>query len=608
MQVRNALAPYLELAGYLRPYRVMVLFGGVCGVGFGAVSGTIPFLINFVGKTVFSSGDGSHTPATFSKSDAFSGIFFFFTHDILHLDHISKQYLVIFSCLLIPIVMMLRSTFDFLNSYCSEWTSQKVLMDIRAKLLKHITAQSLDYFDETRAGNLFQRVINETREMQSVLTIMSTQLISQPAALVSGLIVLFRLDWRFTVGALVLLPCCIGPMFYLTKKIRKESRSEEAERGEMMVILHEIIAGIKVIKSFSRTDHEVERFNASSRLQFSQIMHVRRVMETATPLVESLAAVGVAVGLYYVYSVGMSGSTFLSLCIGIFLLYQPLRTLSKLHLTLVRSHVVLASMFDLMRSKPSVEDAPDALPLRCCRGDIEFQNITFSYREGIPALENINLQFEAGKYYALVGASGAGKSTLFSLIMRFYDPDKGSVRVDGHDIRQLSQDSLRDNIGIVTQDTFLFHDTIFNNIAYGRLGGTREEVVTAAKQAYAHEFILAQQHGYETVVGDKGCKLSGGQQQRISIARALLKNAPILLLDEATSALDSASESQIQLALEQLTVGRTVVAIAHRLSTILKADKIIVLDRGKILQIGRHEDLLKTSKKYKDLYNIQFNV
>jgi subfamily B ATP-binding cassette protein MsbA len=246
--------------------------------------------------------------------------------------------------------------------------------------------------------------------------------------------------------------------------------------------------------------------------------------------------------------------------------------------------------------------------LQLCQGDIEFQNVTFCYREGIPALENINLNFEEGKYHALVGASGAGKSTLLSLIMRFYDPDQGCVRVDGQDIRRLAQDSLRDNIGIVSQETFLFHDTIFNNIAYGRLSATREEVVTAAKQAYAHEFILAQQHGYETVVGDKGCKLSGGQQQRISIARALLKNAQILLLDEATSALDSASESQIQLALEQLTVGRTVVAIAHRLSTILKADKIIVLDGGTILQIGKHEDLLKTSKKYKDLYKIQFNV
>ena len=330
-------------------------------------------------------------------------------------------------------------------------------------------------------------------------------------------------------------------------------------------------------------------------------------METTTPVVESLAAIGVAIGLFYVYSTGTSGSTFLALCVGIFLLYQPIKILSKLHLTLLRSKVVIVNVFDLMRRVPSVTDAPDATVLGKCHGGIEFENVTFAYRHGVTALDDFSFRFEPGKYYALVGASGAGKSTLLSLIMRFYDPNCGSVRIDGKDLRSVTQDSLREQIGIVTQDTFLFHDSIYKNIAYGRLEATREEVIDAAKQAHAHEFILAQQNGYDTVVGDKGCMLSGGQQQRIAIARTLLKNAPVLLLDEATSALDSASEKQIQAALEALASGRTVIAIAHRLSTILKADKILVLESGRLEEVGTHAELLDKAGIYKKLYTIQFN-
>jgi subfamily B ATP-binding cassette protein MsbA len=303
----------------------------------------------------------------------------------------------------------------------------------------------------------------------------------------------------------------------------------------------------------------------------------------------------------------MSGSTFLSLCIGVFLLYQPLKTLSKTHLLLSRSHVVITSLFELMRLEPSVLDAADAETLGGCRGEIGFENVTFSYRKGIPALADFTFRFEQGKYYALVGASGAGKSTLLSLIMRFYDPDEGCVRIDGRDMRSVTQDSLREQIGIVTQDTFLFHDSIRKNIAYGRLDATEEEIVAAAKQAHAHDFILAQQNGYDTVVGDKGCMLSGGQQQRIAIARALLKNAPVLLLDEATSALDSASEKQIQEALEVLAAGRTVIAIAHRLSTILKSDCIVVMDQGRIVDTGTHHKLLEKSTLYRNLYELQFH-
>jgi subfamily B ATP-binding cassette protein MsbA len=279
-----------------------------------------------------------------------------------------------------------------------------------------------------------------------------------------------------------------------------------------------------------------------------------------------------------------------------------------MHVIMQRSIQATTEVFAIMDSKPSVQDAAEAKELRRSAGLIEFDHVIFRYAGGVSdAVTNLSLRVEPGKSYALVGASGAGKSTILSLILRLYDPTAGSVRVDGQDLRTLTQKSLREQIGLVTQETFLFHDTIFKNIQFGRLDATVEEVYAAAHTAFAHDFIIAQPQGYETVIGDKGCLLSGGQQQRLAIARALLKNAPILLLDEATSALDSESEKQIQLALETLAQGRTVIAIAHRLSTILSADQIVVMDQGHIKEIGTHSELLDKSGYYRRLYDMQFN-
>jgi ATP-binding cassette, subfamily B, bacterial MsbA len=273
-----------------------------------------------------------------------------------------------------------------------------------------------------------------------------------------------------------------------------------------------------------------------------------------------------------------------------------------------RSIAATTAIFALLDSKPSVQDTPDAVALKSSEGRIDFENVTFRYATTKrDALRNMSLHIEPGKTYALVGASGAGKTTVLSLILRLYDPTSGAVKIDGRDLRSITQKSLRDQIGLVTQETFLFHDTIFNNILFGRLDATQEQIYEAAQAAYAHEFIMAQPKDYQTVIGDKGCLLSGGQQQRLAIARAILKNAPILLLDEATSSLDSESEQQIQKALAKLAVGRTVIAIAHRLSTILSADQIIVMDSGRIKEIGTHAELLDKSGYYRRLYDHQFN-
>jgi subfamily B ATP-binding cassette protein MsbA len=378
--------------------------------------------------------------------------------------------------------------------------------------------------------------------------------------------------------------------------------------GQMVVTMQETFAGIRVIKSFARERHQEDLFRHSNKLQFENMMRMVMSMEAVGPIIEIIAAFGVGFTLLYIYFANLSAGRFIALNAGIVLLYEPIKTLSKMHVMMQRSIQATREVFAIMDLKRSVQDKADAKELRVGDGLIEFNRVAFRYAGGVSdAVSDLDLRIEPGKTYALVGASGAGKSTILSLILRLYDPTAGSVRIDGQDLRTVTQKSLREQIGLVTQETFLFHDTILSNIQFGRLDATTEEVYAAAHTAFAHDFIMAQPKGYKTIIGDKGCLLSGGQQQRLAIARALLKNAPILLLDEATSSLDSESEKQIQQALETLAAGRTVIAIAHRLSTILSADQIVVMDQGHIKEIGTHSELLDKSGYYRRLYDLQFN-
>jgi subfamily B ATP-binding cassette protein MsbA len=398
------------------------------------------------------------------------------------------------------------------------------------------------------------------------------------------------------------------PLRIYGRRARKALRGQFEGMGEMVVTMQETFAGIRVIKSFAREAHQEKEFKRSNQMQFSQMMRIIRSMEATGPLVETIAALGIGLALLYVYAANLSAGRFFGLISGIFILYDPIKTLSKLQIVMQQSITATTAIFALLDTEPTVQDSPEATKLTSATGRVDFQNVTFRYANTVTdAVSSLNLRIEPGKSYALVGASGAGKSTILSLILRLYDPTSGAIKIDGRDLRSVAQKSLREQIGLVTQETFLFHDTIFSNIQFGRLDATPEEVREAARAAYAHDFIMAQPKGYETVIGDKGCLLSGGQQQRLAIARAVLKNAPILLLDEATSSLDSESEQQIQKALAELATGRTVIAIAHRLSTVLSADQIIVMDGGRIKEMGTHAELLQKSGYYRRLYDHQFN-
>ena len=515
---------------------------------------------------------------------------------------------VMLICSLLPLVMMARCLCDYLENYYMTWVSLKVMHDLRVKLFSHILSQSLDFFNKAKLGSLISRVSNDTRSAQLAITAVTDDIVTQPLTVISIIAYMVHTDWRFTLYSLCFFPLCLVPITIFGRRVRKIGRQDETSNAELMVILHEALAGIRLVKSLGREPHEHERFTESSNNMVAVSLVVRKAMAVVGPIIESMAAFGVWAALVYVSFSHMPFDHFTGLLSSLVVLYTPVKKLSKVHVSIQKALGATTKIFELLEVKPQINDAPDAIPLAHCRGAITFKEVTFTYNATRPpALRRVSLNIEPGKSYALVGASGAGKSTMFSMLQRFYDPFSGAICVDGHDIRTLTQESLRAHIGIVSQDTFLFHETILDNIRYGRLDASDEEVYEAARQAFAHQFILEQPKGYQTVIGDKGCLISGGQQQRLAIARALLKNAPILLLDEATSALDSESEHEIQAALERLSAGRTVIAIAHRLSTILKSDQIVVMHQGEIKDIGSHGELLEKSVLYRRLYDLQFN-
>ena len=591
--IKAGSGPYRRLFVYVKPYKVRFGIGLGFGFLYGLINGLLPLVLAQVMSVAFQGGPMT-TKTLLQNRD--------------QLDAGPKIDSLIIFCLAIPAVMLARSACSYFNSYYMAWVSNKVLTDIRTQLFQKILSHSMDFFNKARSGFLMSRITNDTRMMQMALSNISSDLFKMPVAIITGVAVLLYLDWKFTIVTLFLFPACIIPISIYGRRARRAAREEQEDMGQMVVTMQETFAGIRVIKSFAREEHQEKIFRRSNKLQFDNSIRIVRAMESVGPMVETIAAIGVGLALLYVYFSQVSAARFLALNMGIFLLYEPIKTLSRIQVIMERSIQATTEIFAILDSKPSVVDAPHAIALPRATGRVELENVTFRYPGGITnAVENVSLAIQPGKTYALVGASGAGKSTILSLLLRLYDPLSGSIRIDGHDLRQLTQKSLRQQIGLVTQETFLFHDTIFDNIKFGRLDATEEEVHAAARTAFAHDFIIAQPQGYNTVIGDKGCLLSGGQQQRLAIARALLKNAPILLLDEATSALDSESEKQIQTALETLSAGRTVIAIAHRLSTILSADQIVVMEMGHVKEMGTHKELMEQSGYYRRLYDMQFN-
>ncbi|MDQ3623439.1 MAG: ABC transporter ATP-binding protein/permease [Verrucomicrobiota bacterium] len=599
--LRASHTPYRRLFSYLKPYRFRFALGILFGALFGLVQALLVFDVQFVAGAVFSEHDPKAPSVLVRMFPQLAQV---------HLNAGPRDNAglgtVLLICASIPMLMALRGLCSYLNSYCMLWVSVRVLDDIRKQVFRHTLEQSMEFFNRTRGGDLVQTVFNQTRMAQQALTNIASDIVKQPISILCALGALFVIDWRFTLMSFVIFPLCLVPVVLVSRKVRQAGRREEEEAGQIMVVMHEAFTGIRVVKTHAREDFESRRFNTANQQIMRFMMRWQKALEMSGPLVETIASLGVAAALVYTWKRDLGFTNFMALNGGLLMLYPSMKALSRMYLLMQKCLASTTKVFELLDSRPAIQDAPGAIALPPMRREIRFEEVSFSYGTRRSAVENVTLTIPAGTTCALVGASGAGKSTLLALLQRLYDTRRGAIRIDGHDIRAVTQVSLRENIATVSQDTFLFHDTIANNIRYGRLDATREEIEGAAKLAFAHEFILQQPDGYETVIGDKGCLLSGGQQQRVSIARALLKNAPILLLDEAYSALDSEAEKQIHQALETLAAGRTVIAIAHRLSTILKADQIVVMEEGQIKEIGTHRQLFAQSGYYRRLYDLQF--
>ncbi|MDF1850410.1 MAG: ABC transporter ATP-binding protein [Verrucomicrobiales bacterium] len=616
---------FRRLLGYITPFRMRLFWGILFGVLAGLINGVFLLVI----KTVFAvvlprpkeDGDAAEPPVD-SVSEGSEGIPLqeayypfedlpFLTDFAIRPPKLPDEYEWIFVlavCLSIPVLLLIRGLFQYLHAYCMLWINMKVLYRLRDESFSSLISQPLAFFNRVKQGELIQTVSNQTRTSADAGSQLLSALITHPAAILSIIVMVVIMDPLYTFGALIVFPLCIVPVALVSRKVRKAGGKEEQESEGLMVTLHESFGGVRLVKAHSREDYQRNRFNEGSRSIIKFIMRWRKAMEISSPMVEIVGALGISIGLVYAWMMEVNVDTFTAINLGLISIYPHAKALSRMNISMQKCFVAALKVFSYIDAEPDVKDAPKAIEIENSKGKIEIDDVEFSYTEDRTALQGVSLTFESGKRYALVGQSGSGKSTILSLILRFYDPDKGSIRLDDRDIREYTQQSLRDQIGIVSQETFLFHDTILDNIRYGRLDATREEVVAAAKLAHAHEFIEQQSDGYDTVLGDKGCTLSGGQQQRLSIARAILRDAPILLLDEAMSALDSESEKAIQDAIEELSRGKTVIAIAHRLSTVLDSDGIVVMKEGRVIDVATHEVLLERCPEYQQLYQLQFET
>lgn len=568
---------YLRILSYIKPYMHRLLFAMVCTIMAAAGNLYIPWIIKDMIDEVLADKNGTM------------------------LNWIAASIITIF---------IVRGLFWYGQNYLMSYVGQSVIIDIRAAVFKKLQRLSVSFYDKNKTGTIMSYVTNDVNALQSAMVENTIEMITEGFILIGSVVAMIYLDWRLTLFTVCTFPVVLWFMEFFGKKIRKTGGRIQECTADITSVLQESVASARVIKSFVREDYEVDRFDVENKANFRANMKNAQLMATLTPVVELVAAIGVTMIIWYGGNNVINGTitagslvAFLTYAVNI---SNPIKRLTRVIGNIQKALAAAQRVFMIIDMPEEIAESRDAKQLPEVSGKVEFQNVSFAYNDKGNVITDLSFSVKPGEVIAIVGPSGAGKSTIANLLPRFYDVNKGDIKIDGHSVREVTLDSLREQVGIVPQETMLFNGSVYNNILYGRLDATKEEIEAAAKAANAHDFIMQLTDGYETKLGDRGVNLSGGQRQRIAIARAILKNPRILILDEATSALDTESERVVQEALDRLMVGRTSFVIAHRLSTVKNADKILVLEKGNLVESGTHDELLALDGLYAHLYKIQY--
>lgn len=568
---------YLRILKFIRPYLGRLIAAGFCTVMTAAANLYVPWIVRDVIDKVFQNKDS----------------------DLLNLISLG-----------IVVIFFARGIFYYGQSYLMNYVGESIVIDVRGIVYRKLMTLSTHFFDTNKLGTIMSYVTNDVAALQGAMVANSIEIITETSVLIGSVGAMVYLDWKLTLFTFCTFPVVLFFMDFFGKKIRKSGHRIQQATADITSILQETLAATRVVKSFVREPYEIARFDQQNKANFYANMKSAKLMGTLSPVIEFIAALGVTAIIWFggrsVIGGDITAGSLVAFLVYAINISNPIKRIARVLGSIQKALAAAERVFYIMDLTDTIPQKPDAITLPSVEGNVEFRHVSFAYNKGETILHDVSFSAKPGQAIALVGPSGAGKSTVASLLPRFYDVTEGAIFVDGHDVRDVTLASLREQVGIVPQETNLFNDTVYNNNLYGRLDATRDEVIAAAKAANADEFIQQLPKGYDTQLGDRGVNISGGQRQRISIARAILKNPRILILDEATSALDTESERIVQEALDRLMVGRTSFVIAHRLSTIQNAAKIIVLDKGSIVEEGTHQQLMAKHGLYAHLHDIQF--